>query len=143
MMPYSGSAINGCDCPGNNPASGVLVDGVIPSIDTTQSGTWASELFVVNRDGQDSFMIGFQFSNTLLLRYVEIIYLDCPIWGIGSSAVNVYSSFGFPMLTSAASTNIGVLSLAENTDRSCTSLRTISITFQPTISTDIYGYLLH
>ena len=35
MMPYAGTTINGCDCPGDTPASGVLIDGVIPSIDTT------------------------------------------------------------------------------------------------------------
>ena len=49
----------GCGCTGNTPVSGVLIDGVIPSIDITQCGTWASELFVVNRsrNEQDSFMI--------------------------------------------------------------------------------------
>ena len=138
MMPISGTAINGCDCPGSAPINGSLIDGVIPSIDTTQNGTWASELFVVNRDGQDSSMIGFLFSNTLLLRYVEIIYLDCLIWGIGLSAVNVYSSFGFPVFSSAASTNIGMLSLAENTDQSCTSLRTTFIPLQPTTPSELY-----
>ena len=49
MMPISGTTINGCDCPGSTPANGVLIDGDIPSIDTTQSGTWASQMFVVNR----------------------------------------------------------------------------------------------
>ena len=38
MIPYSGSNINGCDCPGATPVSGFLIDGVIPSIDTTQVG---------------------------------------------------------------------------------------------------------
>ena len=50
MMPISGN-INECDCPGTTPAIGVLIDDVIPSIDTTQCGTWATELFVVNRNG--------------------------------------------------------------------------------------------
>ena len=50
MIPISGTAINGCDCPGTGPASGVLIDGVIPSIDTSQQG-WARELFTVNRNG--------------------------------------------------------------------------------------------
>ena len=53
MMPISSTTINGCDCPGTDPVSGVLIDGVIPSIDTTQQ-RWASELFTVNRNGQDS-----------------------------------------------------------------------------------------
>ena len=139
MMPISGTT-NGCDCPGTTPVSGVLIDGVIPSIDTTQSGTWASELFVVNKNGQDSFVIGFQFKDPFFLRHVEVVYLDCQIWGIGLLAVNVYSSQLFPnFLTIAASTNIGMLSLASDTDQSCTSLRIISIPLQPTVSIQNYN----
>ena len=105
---------NGCDCLGTAPVNGTLIDGVIPSTDTTQRGIWARELFVVNRNGQDSFTIGFEFNSSYLLRYVQVIYLDCLVWGIGSSAVNVYSSNIFPAFLTAASTNIGMLSLAEN-----------------------------
>ena len=47
-MPIGGSTIDGCDCPGITQVRGVLLDGVIPSIDTEQQG-WASELFTVNR----------------------------------------------------------------------------------------------
>ena len=105
-----------CDCPGSTPVNGFLVDGVIPSsIDTTQQG-WASELFVVNRNGQDSFMIGFEFSDTVPLAYVEIVQFDFPVWGIGTSAVNVYSSNLFPAFVTDASANIGQISLTENTD---------------------------
>ena len=89
MMPISGTITNGCDCPGTTPVSGVLIDGVIPNIDTTQHGTWASELFVVNRNGQDSFMIGFQFEDSFFLRHVEVVYLDCQIWRTGLSSVNI------------------------------------------------------
>ena len=130
MMPISGT-INGCDCPGTTPANGVLIDDVIPSIDTTQRGTWATELFVVNRNGQDSFMIGFQFNTDIHLRGVEVTYLDCQIWGTGTSAINVYSSFVFPTFISSASTRIGVLSLVGDADQSCTSLETVSIPTQP------------
>ena len=139
MMPISGTAINGCDCPTNTPVSGILIDGVIPSIDITQRGTWANELFTVNRNGQNSFMIGFQFSDPFFLRRVEVVYLDCPIWGIGLSVINVYSSHLFPTFVTAASTNIGMLSLAESPNQSCTSLRTVSIPLQPpTVSAEHY-----
>ena len=137
MMPISGSGINGCDCPGSTPINGSLIDGVIPSVNT-QHGTWANELFTVNRNGQDSFMIGFQFSSPFLLRYVEVVYLDCPVWGFGLSAINVYSSNVFPAFLTAASTNIGMLSLAEITDQSCTSLRTVFIPFQQTEPMQFY-----
>ena len=75
MMPPTGT-LNGCDCPESLSTSvnGVLIDDVIPSIDTTQHGTWATELFVVNRNGQDSFTIGFQFNIDIHLRGVEVTY---------------------------------------------------------------------
>ena len=68
IMPYTGTAINGCDCPGiiSGPVNGTLIDGVTPSIDTTQTGTWASELFTVCRNGRDSIMIGFHFYQILV-----------------------------------------------------------------------------
>ena len=138
MMPISDTTTNGCDCEGTTPASGVLIDGDIPSIDTTQHGTWASGLFVVNRNGQNSFMIGFNFADSFLLRELEVIYFDCPIWGAGVTTINVYSSFVYPTFLNAASTNIGVLSLVGNTSPSCTSLRTISIPVQSTESNNNY-----
>ena len=138
MMPISGTFINGCVCPGTTPVSGVLIDGVIPSIDTTQRGTWASELFVVNRNGRDSFVIGFEFSSYFFLRNIEVAYFDCQKWGAGVSTVNVNFSYAFPSFSIGASTNIGRLSLIEDTSQNCTSLRTVSIPVQPTGSNNIY-----
>ena len=138
MMPISGTTINGCDCPGTTPASGVLIDGDIPSIDATQSGTWASQLFVVNRNGQNSVMIGFQFNDPFFLRDVQVTYFDCPIWGAGVSTINVYSSFTFPVFYPAASTNIGALSLISDIFYNCTTLRIISIPHQLTESANNY-----
>ena len=137
-MPISGSTINGCDCPGSTPASGVLIDGDIPSIDTSQSGTWASQLFVVNRNGQDSFVIGFQFNDPFFLRDVEVTYFDCPIWATGVTTINVYSSFIFPTFSLAASTNIGTLSLVSDLALNCSSLRTVSVPCQPSESANNY-----
>ena len=138
MIPISATTTNGCDCPGTFPVGGVLIDGDIPSIDTTQHGTWASGLFVVNRNGQDSSVIGFQFSSLFWLRELEVTYFDCPIWGAGVTTINVYSSFIFPTFLTAASTNIGVLSLVGDTAQGCTSLRTISIPVQSTESNSHY-----
>ena len=122
MMPLSGTTINGCDCPGTTPASGVLVDGDIPSIDTTQPGTWASGLFVVNRNGRDSIVIGFQFSSSFFLRYAELTYFDCPLLGTGALTINVYSSFIYPSFITAASTKIGAFSLVADNSLGCASL---------------------
>ena len=138
MMPIGGSTINGCDCPGSTPSNGVLIDGDLPSIDTTQRGTWASQLFVVNRNGQDSFVIGFKFSDPFYLRDVEVTHFDCPIWAAGVTTINVYSSFAFPTFSLAASTNIGALSLVSDLALNCSSLRTVSVPCQPSESANNY-----
>ena len=138
MMPISGTTINGCDCLGSTPASSVLIDREIPSIDTTQRGTWASQLFVVNRNGQDSFVIGFSFNDPFFLRDIQVTYFDCPLWAAGVSTINVYSSFIFPTFSLAAFSNIGALSLVGDTALNCTSLRTVSVPCQPTESVSIY-----
>ena len=128
MMPYSGTAINGCDCLGSAPVNGTLIDGVIPSIDTTQQG-WARELFTVNRNGQDSIEIGFQFLSEFYLREIEIVLFQCSILGIGITGVNIYSSFFFPTFISAASTLLATLSFLPSDN--CRFLSTLSIPIQP------------
>ena len=132
MMPYAGTTINGCDCPGDAPASGVLIDGDIPSIDTTQRGTWASGLFVVNTTGRTSFRIGFQFNHFFYLGNVSIAYFDCGIWNTGFSSVSVNTSQVFPLFLAAAVENIGTLTLDNDVSQDCISLRTVSIQGRPT-----------
>ena len=125
MMPISGTSINGCDCLGNTPVNGTLIDGVIPmSIDTIQQG-WASELFTVSRIGQDSILIGFEFSSEVYLRGIEIGLFNCPALGIGISGVHVYSSFVFPTFISSASTLL--IKHSSTPIDSCQSLSIISI----------------
>ena len=131
-IPIAGTTVDGCDCEGSlsSPARGILIDDIIPNIDTTQREMWASELFVVNRNHQNSFQIGFEFNTNFYLRNLEVTYLDCQIWGAGISSINVYSSHVFPTFLSVASTRIGVLSLIDDTSQSCTSLTTASISVQ-------------
>ena len=128
MMPISGTAINGCDCPGTVPVNGTLIDGVIPSIDTTQQG-WASELFTVNRNGRDSVMIGFWFLSEFSLRGIEIVLFQCPITGIGITEVNIYSSFIFPTFIRAVSTLLSTLGFSPSDN--CQSLSRLSVLVQP------------
>ena len=140
-MPYAGTiaTINGCDCPGDAPASGVLIDGDIPSIDTTQRAeTWASGLFVVNTTGRTSFRIGFQFNSFFYLRHVSIAYFDCGIWNTGFSSVYVNTSQIYPLFVDQAVENIGTLTLDHDASHGCTSLRTISVQAQPTAAFNQY-----
>ena len=129
MMPISGTTINGCDCPGTTGINGTLIDEIIPSIDTAQRGTWARELFTVNRNGQDSIIIGFAFSSQFSLRTTEIALFHCPIQGIGITGIDVYSSFNFPAFIGTASTPLVTHSSPPSDN--CQSLSTISIPLQP------------
>jgi hypothetical protein len=141
VRPIGSSTINGCDCPGTGPVNGTLIDGVIPSIDRTQHGTWASELFTVNRNGQDSIMVGFDFLSPFYLRGIEIVLFHCPVLGIGITGVKIYSSFLFPTFTSAASILLVTHSSPPNDN--CQSLSTISIPIQsPMAASDIYIYFI-
>ena len=88
MKPIPGTSTNACDCPGTTPAAGgVLVDGNVPNMDTTQCGTWADGLFVVNNNRQNSIMTGFLFEHSFYLRSVQVTYFDCRRWGTGVSNV--------------------------------------------------------
>ena len=137
MIPISGTAINGCDCPGTGPVSGVLIDGVIPSIDTIQQ-EWARELFTVNRNGQDSIVIGFDFSSEFFLRGIEIALFHCPVLGISITGVKIYSSFIFPSYSNIASTLLVTVTANSLPSDNCQSLSTISIPIQPSMEFSIY-----
>jgi hypothetical protein len=129
MMPFSGTAINGCDCPGNI-VNGTLIDGVIPSIDTTQRG-WASGLFVVNRNGQDSITIGFKFLSDFFLRGIEIVLFYCPVQGMGVTGVKIYLSHAFPAFITTALTCLATVSYNSLPSDNCQILSTISFPVQP------------
>ena len=135
MIPYGSSTINGCECPANAPVNGTLIDGVIPSIDTTQQG-WASELFTVNRNGQNPITIGFMFSSAFNLREIEIMLFHCPVLGIGITGVKVYSSFIFPAFISTASTLLFTLNSLPSDYYQ--SLSTVSVPIQPPMALSIY-----
>jgi hypothetical protein len=127
--------ISGCDCTGISPVNGTLIDGVIPSIDTAQQG-WARELFTVNRNRQNSTIIGFQFREELHLRGIEIVIFHCPVQGIGVARIKIYSSFFFPTFMSGASS----LLVTRNSPPSdnCQSLSTISISAQSPMEFNFY-----
>ena len=66
-----------CDCTGTTGAgtfTGVIIDGVVPTIDTSQMN-WATQLLTVRGNAQN-IRIGFKFQNATMFR---------PSWGIGGS----------------------------------------------------------
>jgi len=66
-----------------------LTDCIIPSLGGFQSN-WAAGLFTVNRSGQSSFHLGFDFSRPVNVTRVELDLFTCPEWGIATQTITVY-----------------------------------------------------
>jgi hypothetical protein len=90
----------------------------------------------MNRNGQGSIIIGFQFLQHFYLRGIEIVLFQCPVQGIGITGVKIYSSFIFPAFISAASSLLVTHSSPPSDN--CQSLSTISIPIQPPIESSSY-----
>ena len=128
----SEGGVDVCQCPGATPATGVLIDRVIPTIDPiSDMNHWSSQLFTVNRNGQSSIIIGFSFSSPFVLRGVEMKLFNCPAWNIVASTINVYGTLVFPTFIQPTAIG-GSVDIAMIQD--CRSLSTVVIPVQLTTS---------
>ena len=115
--------------------AGVLIDGVIPTIDTSQRGNWASQLFTVQL-GTTSYALGFRFQSRVALQEVELYVLYCPAWQIGATTINVYDSLTYPSFIRGPS-SVGSMTLTSNM-QNCESLTRVFIPIQSTIRVSSY-----
>ncbi len=93
------SRIRRCDCADIRyiTETGFLVDGIVPTINTGQSGgTWASQLYTIS-GAMTIYRIGFRFQNSVTLREVELYIFFCPAWGIGAATITISTSVSFPV----------------------------------------------
>ena len=133
-----------CDCAGTFGAetfTGVIIDGVVPTLDTSQRGTWATQLLTV-RGNTQNIRIGFEFQNTVMLCEVELYLFYCPSWNIGGSPVgtntiNIYNALVFPTFVNSFGGSAGSVTLTSNMIN-CESLIRVSIPLQRARSTLIY-----
>ena len=133
-----------CDCAGTAGAgtfTGVIIDGVVPTLDTSQRGTWATQLFTV-RDNTQITRIGFRFQNAVMLREVELYLFYCPSWGIGGSpggtnTINIYNAVTFPLFVDSFGGSVGSVTLTSDMVN-CESLIRVSIPLQGARSISIY-----
>ena len=133
-----------CDCAGTAGAgtlTGVIIDGVVPTLDTSQRGTWATQLLTV-RGNTQNIRIGFQFQNPVMLREVELYLFYCPSWNIGGSPVgtttiNIYKAILFPIFVDSFGGSVGSVTLTSDM-ANCESLTRVSIPLQGARSTLIY-----
>ncbi len=132
----SASIARFCDCNGLMDAvNGSIIDGIIPTIDVSQRGTWASQLYTV--DISATFhAIGFRFSSSFMLQEVELSIFLCNQWSIPRSGltINIHRDITFPTFTSTTPIGSTTLTLQPN----CMSLETIYINASPTRNGNIY-----
>ena len=114
--------------------TGVLIDGMIPTIDTSQRGNWASQLFTVQRS-TTNYALGFRFQSRVALQEVELYVLYCPAWQIGATTINVYDSTTYPTFTRTAP-SVGSVNLTSNMN--CESPTRVSILLQTTLRVSSY-----
>ena len=122
-----------CDCTGTTGAetiTGVIIDGVVPTLDTSQRGTWTTQLLTVRGNAQN-IRIGFRFQNTVMLREVELYLYYCPFWNIGGSpmgmnTINIYNIILFPTFIDSFGDSVGSVTLTSDM-ANCESLTRVSI----------------
>jgi hypothetical protein len=132
--------IETCNCPihsglPSNATSGVLFDGVIPTLNTS-SNTWAAPLLTIATNMSTAEML-FQFESRVLLREIELYLFHCPSWEIGAESIAVYNSETFPSFVRTKSSNVGRVTL-ESSQENCESLTQVSIPLVNALSTIAY-----
>ena len=126
-----------CDCstvPDQN-TTGVLIDGVIPTINTTKRSSWANQLFTAMAR-RDRYVISLRFGSSIMLRAVELYVFHCPSRNIGADTINIYNALTFPNFIGVfnSSGNVTLTSDMEN----CDSINRVFISLQTAMNTSNY-----
>ena len=124
-----------CDCRNSN-ASGVLIDNVIPKLNVSQTGVWASQLYAICGYSLTQY-IGFKFNTEVTLYKVVIFMFVCYDWNLPGVdlLISIYSSHHFESLQT--SIQLGNITINE-TYNNCHSLTEIRVDKLHNISSDQY-----
>ena len=76
-----------CQCSDGN-TSGFHIDGIVPDINTSKTGSWANQLFDICSTNKMIF-IGFQFHEPVQITSVELNLFICYQWNIPERQFNV------------------------------------------------------
>ena len=132
-----------CDClwhsTGAGAITGALIDGVVPTIDTTVD-LWAAPLFTV-RGSADTVILGFRLPASVVLQEVELYLFNCPQWGIGAQSVRIHSGAAFPQFFRVFD-SIGIVTLASDR-QNCGSLTRVFIPLQMARNLPFYFIEFH
>ncbi len=125
-----------CDCTERlSDTNETIIDGVIPTLDISQRGTWASQLYTLALTTISS-AIGFRFLSSFMLQEVELSIFLCTTWSIPTPGltINIHRSITFPAFIPTTPIGSTTLTLQSN----CTSLETIYISTSQTRDSNIY-----
>ncbi len=126
----SGGERCNCDDTKGDTETGFLVDGIVPTINASQSGgTWASQLYTIS-GAMITTRIGFRFQNSVALREVELYIFFCPAWDIGTATIAISTGASFPTFIQLESVGSVTLTCAM---QDCVSLTRINIPIQVTM----------
>ena len=113
-----------CQCSDGN-TSGLHIDGIIPDINTSNTGSWANQLFAVCKN-KKTLPIGFQFQEPVLITSVELNLFICYQWNIPQGQFNVTISTNAHIITPIAESILGNL-VVDMDETNCNSLTRLII----------------
>ena len=113
-----------CQCSDGN-TSGLHIDGIIPDINTSNTGSWANQLFAICNNHR-IVPIGFQFHETVLITSVELNLFICYQWNTPQRQFNVTISTSAHIITSITESIVGNLVVHRN-EANCNSLTRLTV----------------
>jgi hypothetical protein len=73
-------------CP--NPITGILFDGIVPTLAVLNDNTWARQLLTVPTTPDSYYVtVTYDFTTNVALGRVEVVLFNCPQWQISVQAI--------------------------------------------------------
>ena len=147
MGNLNGSQVNGgcpascvirttiCQCSDGN-TSGLHIEGIIPDINTSNTGSWANQLFAICSHSTN-VPIGFQFHEPLLITSVELNLFICYEWNIPLHQYNVTISTSAHIIIPITESILGNLVVHMN-EANCNSLTRLIIDLKSNMTSTNY-----
>ena len=142
----NGSQVNGgcpascvtgtiCQCSDGN-TSGLHMDDIIPDIDTSNTGSWANQLFAICTHTAN-VPIGFQFHEPVLITSIELNLFICYEWNIPQRQFNVLISTSAHIITPITESILGNLVVYMN-EANCNGLTRLIIDLKSNMTSTNY-----
>ena len=125
---------NLCECTEGN-TTGVLIDGIVPNIDTSQTNSWAANIYTIYTQ-HDNIAIGFMFEQPIALQAIELSMFFCNTLHSpnGAIAIKIFQEMTFPNFS--PTNMIGNKSLSSD-KMNCNSLCTFYINISSIVNSEI------